>query len=169
MEFHHFKFEEGCCLLGSWILYVWLIVRHGNMFLVTWEVEILWYQMKFGHKRKETCFNFELTVSCPSSLIFMYSSVYARAIPNLVQIFWCWSFSQVSHHRMPWLNILTCIVHPVWIKYIWSGATRAVDVFRISSQVLHFGLQWLSLQIPWTLHLVWHIYHQIWQVGLWLC
>ena len=65
-----FEFEEGCRLLGSWMIHVWWIVMHGNFFLVTWEVAILWDHLKIVNKRKEVCFNWELTVSCQWRYMF---------------------------------------------------------------------------------------------------
>ena len=72
-------------------------------------------------------------------------------------------------HKILWMLIISWLVHPVWIKSIWSGVTRASSLFRVSCHILHLGLQWLHLHITCTFLLVWHVYHQSWNVGLWLC
>ena len=54
-----FEVEGGCHLLSSWVIDVWLTVKHINENIVTWEVAIYWYQMKVGYNKKDSCFNLE--------------------------------------------------------------------------------------------------------------
>ena len=40
MESHYCEVEEVYCLIGLWVIDVWLIVMHGNKNMVTLEVAI---------------------------------------------------------------------------------------------------------------------------------
>ena len=104
-----------------------------------------------------------------SSFIFIYYSVSLLSISKLVLILLLLLIFWGGHHHMILLKRLACLVHPIWMKSLWSGVTRDVAVFRIYRQFLLLGFQWLSLHIPLSFHLVWNVYHKSRQVGILLC
>ena len=108
------------------------------------------------HKRKDICFNWELTVSFQWSYIFQLCirpDSFLSNIHFLLLIFqtWCWFCCCYSCYQgVHWITFrFNCI----WMKYHWPVVTRAVTVFRSYFQVYHLGLQLYTLyiiNIRWT-------------------
>ena len=129
-------------------------MMHVNIFVVTREVAIGWYNQKIGHRKNIFCLKCELIVSCQESwIVLCYQFLYRFSIHQflyllLLQVrfllsqFWCWnccwrSFSQDVHHMMFWKNIFYCLGHLVLMKILYFLLGSEVTRFGAASQILH--------------------------------
>ena len=145
---------------------IWWMVMHGDIFLVTWEMAIWWYQLNVGHKRKDICIHWEKGISSWWSLmlqlwIFLFSfRVILHFLFLLCQILvfillLLLIFSRSSSEYYFIEDIIFLLSSVSEFSFTWS--VKGCSCFWFFCQILHHCLYWLQWGSSQA-HLVWQIW-----------